>query len=367
MKFQKECKRKIKRVLYLALSILLLNSSAVVSAATADDLREIIGDRRVTDETLIQDMRSIVYKYQKSQYRKELIEMLDKLGDFGYEENFNSLIREKERALKALETSLKANEEVKVVIAYMNDVIAVLDDLGALQKENSYIVDRFDENDDEEAYQYAMSVMDSANDTFDIGVIGRGLVPPTNVFILQRPYGEFMIPGKNIKKQYNKGIDLYVTQNLVEETKVEIVSQFNGTVKDIVKLDSDTYRIIINHGKSVETVYEKLTDIQVKKGSVVKQYDLIGYASCDIIHFEVLLNTIPINPLFLYGKAGEYAYENWYVSNPGMSIDKLDFSNVKESVIENVEISESASSTNEEYDAISTEKGYEIPERKFVD
>lgn len=367
MKFQILCKSKVKRVLCLALSILLLNSSAVVSAATADDLREIIGDRRVTDETLIQDMRSIVYKYQKSQYQKELIDKLHDLGDFGYEEKFNSLIKEKERILQVLETSFKANDEVNVVISYMNDVITVLEQLGALQKEDSYVLDSFDIDDDELAYLYANSVMDSINDTFDLGTIGQGLKPPTQIFLLQVPFGEYMIPGKNIKKKENKGIDLYVSQNLVAETKVEIVSQFNGTVKDVAKSDDGTYRITISHGKSVETIYEKLSDIQVIEGTKVKQYELIGYAASDTIHFEVLLNTMPINPLFLYGKEGEYAYENWYVSNPGMSVNKMNFSNVKESFTGIVDNNSSASITKEDNGSISIEKGYEIPERRIVD
>lgn len=361
----------------MALSILLLNASAVVSAATADDLREIIGDRQVTDETLIHDMRSIVYKYQKSKYQKELIEKLHELGDFGYEEKLSSLIEEKERALQVLETSFKENEEVNIVIPYMNDVITVLDQLGALQKEDSYILDSLGENDDEEAYQYSISVMNSVNDSFDLGIIGKGLEPPTQVFILRRPFGKIMIPGKSIKRQENKGIDLYVSKNLVGETKVGIVSQFHGIVKDIVKLENGTYQIIINHGKSVQTIYEELIDIQVKEGTKVKQYELIGYASCDIIHFEVLLNTMPINPLFLYGKAGEYAYENWYVSNPGMTMNKLDFSNVKENYSKKDVDNEVASNAigksiedtieNTIEEIVAVENNYEVPKRQIID
>lgn len=372
----------------MALSILLLNSSAVVNAATTDDLREIIGDRRVTDETLIQDMRSIVYKYQKSQYRKELIQILHDLGDFGYEEKMNSLLKEKERTLEVLETSFKSNEEVNVIISYMNDVIGVLDKLGAIQKEDSYFIDNLGENEDEEAYQYAISVMDSMNDTFDIGIVGGGLQPPTQIFILRRPFGEIIIPGKKINKEENQGVDLYVTQNIIDETKVEIVSQFNGIVKDVIQFENGTYRIIINHGKSLQTTYENLIDIQVREGTSVRQYDNIGYAFSDTIHFEVFLNTIPINPLFMYGKAGEYAYENWYVSNPGMSMNKLDFSNVKESYskkhVNNVAASNTIEKsiedmigdrkdetigamkedTREGY--VTVEENYEIPKRQII-
>lgn len=376
MKLHRQYKRILMRVLYIALSILLLTSSVVVSAATADDLREIIGDRRVTEETLKEDMRSILYKYQKSKYQKELLEKLYELGDFGYEEKFDSLLKEKERTLQILERSLKSNKEVKVIISYMNDVISVLDKLGALQKVDSYILDSFGEYEDEEAYQYAISVMDSVNDTFDLGIIGQGLEPPTRVFILRRPFGEIMIPGKKIRKKDNKGIDLYVTQNILEETKVEIVSQFHGIVKDIVKLENDTYRIVINHGKSVQTIYENLIDVQVREGTRVKQYELIGYSSCDTIHFEVLLNTMPINPLFMYGKAGEYAYENWYVSNPGMTINKLDFSNIKESYYKKDVDNEGTNKATEKSientiddtieGIVTVEDNYEIPKRQII-
>lgn len=368
MKFHRQCKRNITRVLYIALSILLINSCVVVKAATADDLREIIGDRRVTDETLIQDMRSIVYKYKKSQYQKELIDRLHDMGDFGYEDKYNSLMEEKETAQNMLETSFKANEDVSIVITYMNNVINVLDQLGALKKEDTYILEGFDENDDEEAYSYAISVMDSINDIFDLGTIGQDLEPPIDGLILQRPFGEIMIPGKSIKKQTNKGIDLYAKQNIEADSRLEVVSQFNGKIDEIEKLNGNTYRISISHGKSIKTIYEELVDIQVKEGSTIKQYQLIGYAANDSLHFEILLNTIPINPLFLYGKKGEYAYETWYVSNPGMTFKKIDFSNIKESYSEKVIDKNAASSVKHDNSegTVTVEGGYDIPQRQIV-
>lgn len=127
---------------------------------------------------------------------------------------------------------------------------------------------------------------------------------------------------------------MYVDSSSDENFKAEIMSQFNGVVTDIKK-SKKGYRIKISHGKSLITIYEYLEKVIVNEGDTVDQYQVIGYITDDILHFETILNTVHINPLFMYGDMGEQIYEEWYGSNPGMAVEKIDFSKVKKYIENN--------------------------------
>lgn len=304
------------------------------SAATVNDLRELIGDRRITDETLIEDMRAIIYKYKKSQYKKDLVTLLEKMGDFGYGDKLDNLLNDKELTLQALEQNFKENKDVTTIIRYMNDAISVLDQLGALNKPDTYVLDLLTEEEGEEAFLYANSILNTKDDTYDIGLIGEGLLPPTNqYFILQKAFGTIVYAGKSAMIEKNTGIDMLIKPKINEDSYTEVISQFHGVVKNIEEEKENQYKVTISHGDSLITTYEYLCDLKVKIGQKVKQYDILGKPSNETFHFEVILNTIPINPLYLYGTVGVEAYKTWYVTHPGMNLEKIDFSNVKKTII----------------------------------
>jgi hypothetical protein len=305
-----------------------------VYAATTDDLRVVIGERRVTDETLISDVKAMIYKYRQTQYRNELIELLKDKGHLDYEDTFNRLMKEKEERQASLEECFSTNKPVNEVITSLSDVYSNLSELGALKQPNTYILDEFDEDDQEIAYEYAKSILSCMEEDFNLGEIGEGLRPPTLIdFHLDKAYGKYTEVLGSIEYKENMGIDLLVVSDVSSkgEKKGEIVSQFNGTVTEIQKRDKK-YRITISHGLALQTIYSYLKDVQVKEGEDVNQYDVIGSAASDTIHLKIILNTIPINPLFLYGGAGERAYSKWVAENPGMVVEATDFSNVKKYV-----------------------------------
>ena len=57
--------------------IAIMGGSLNVKAATADDLRELIGEKRLTEETRAADIRQVLYQHQQTLMRNELIELLD--------------------------------------------------------------------------------------------------------------------------------------------------------------------------------------------------------------------------------------------------------------------------------------------------
>lgn len=70
------------------------------------------------------------------------------------------------------------------------------------------------------------------------------------------------------------------------------------------------YTVMISHENQYLTVYTHLSSVLAKKGSVVKQGDIIGYVGqtgvvkFPQLHFEVRRGTKPIDPLSVLNKSG---------------------------------------------------------------
>lgn len=359
-------------VAVLSTLFVIFNSYGIASAATTDDLREVIGDRRVTDESFMSDLKDIIYRYRQTEYKSELIDLLNSMGDFNYEDRFNELINKKEKAMSELEETFKSNKSTDKVIEKLNDSVAILKELGAMKEPNSIILNDFDENDYEDAYRYAKSVFETMNDDFDIGIVGEGLTLPTaDSKKIKNAFGQNAIVTSEVVYKDNNGVDLYTGMNGDKEFKPRILCQFNGTVRKVKKC-KEGYQIEVEHGQALVTIYEFLSKPVVKKGEKVKQYDLLGYTDGESIHFEVILNTVNINPLLMYGDMGEEIYKQWYGANPGMAVGEIDFTNVKKYVSDVKEIGKTdTTSTVIDSDGnetdITFENGYQKPQVPVAD
>ncbi len=360
-------------VVVLSALFVIFNSYGIASAATTDDLREVIGDRRVTDDSFMSDLKNIIYRYRQTEYRSELIDLLNSMGDNDYEDRFNELNDKKDKTLSELEETFKSNQSTDKVIEKLNDSVAVLKELGAVKEPNSIILNSFDENDYEDAYIYATSVLETMNDDYNIGIVGEGLTLPTaDSKKMKRAFGQNAIVTSDVVYEDNKGIDLYTGMNGEDKGfKPRILCQFNGTVRKVTKC-KEGYRIEVEHGQALVTIYEFLSKPVVKKGEKVKQYDLLGYAKGESIHFEVILNTVNINPLLMYGDMGEQIYTQWYGANPGMAVGEIDFTKVKKYVSDVEEIKKTdTTSTVVDSDGnetnITFESGYQKPEVPIAD
>lgn len=320
-------KTNIRRVLLLALSILCICTSMNKAyGATTDDLRYLIGERRITDEVFISDIKKVLYQNQQAENTNELAKSLNDKVTRDYEETLDRLTRKRDERLTSLEESFSYNKPAAEVIAELGGIYSIMSELADLKQPNIYTLDELYEEKPDIAYEYAMSVMTGIENDFDLGVIGEGLRPPTlSSLRLKKTFGMYMEVFGSIEYKENTGI------NLVTGKDSTVVSQFNGTVTEIHKKNKE-YTIKISHGPELITQYSLLKAIEVKKGQKVSQYDVIGYAASDSVHFEVILNTVPINPLFMYGGAGERAYHRWAAENPGMVYEETDFSNVKKYV-----------------------------------
>ena len=103
--------------------------------------------------------------------------------------------------------------------------------------------------------------------------------------------------GKEIDRQVHLGFDLAVTQ------QVPILAAQRGVVVHAAYLGIYGNCVILDHGLGVQTLYGHLSSIGVKAGDTVEAGQVIGrsgmtgLAAGDHLHFTVLVNGTPVNPV----------------------------------------------------------------------
>ena len=103
--------------------------------------------------------------------------------------------------------------------------------------------------------------------------------------------------GKEIDRQVHLGFDLAVTQ------QVPIDAAQRGVVVHAAYLGIYGNCVIIDHGLGVMTLYGHLSSIAVKVGDMVEKGQVLGrsgttgLAAGDHLHFTVLVNGTPVNPV----------------------------------------------------------------------
>jgi murein DD-endopeptidase MepM/ murein hydrolase activator NlpD len=107
----------------------------------------------------------------------------------------------------------------------------------------------------------------------------------------------YMYKGKEVDQQDHLGFDLAVTSH------VPVVAANNGTVVHASWLGIFGNCVIIDHGLGVQSLYGHLSSFDVKVGDAVTRGQSIGrsgmtgLAGGDHLHFTMLLNGRPVNPV----------------------------------------------------------------------
>ncbi len=103
--------------------------------------------------------------------------------------------------------------------------------------------------------------------------------------------------GQTIDHQTHLGFDLAVTQH------TPVVAANDGTVVHAGWLGIYGNAIVIDHGCGLQSLYGHLSSVDVKEGENVKRGQVIGHsgqtglAGGDHLHFSMLLDGIPVNPV----------------------------------------------------------------------
>ncbi len=104
----------------------------------------------------------------------------------------------------------------------------------------------------------------------------------------------------------NTGINLVAN----DKKSFDVTAALSGTVIEAKKDSLLGYVVEIEHNNGVNTLYESLAAIDVKKGDHVDQDQLLGQAGTDSynkeagthLHFEVRKNGVPVNPTMFWNK-----------------------------------------------------------------
>ncbi|MGD2090517.1 MAG: TonB family protein [Candidatus Aminicenantes bacterium] len=101
------------------------------------------------------------------------------------------------------------------------------------------------------------------------------------------------------EKNFHNGIDIAA----VKGTPVKAAA--NGEVIAAEYKDIEGNYVIINHKNGYTTYYGRLQSFTVKKGDLVKRFDVIGYvgntgrSTAPHLHYEIRLNNKPVDPMTL--------------------------------------------------------------------
>ncbi len=132
--------------------------------------------------------------------------------------------------------------------------------------------------------------------------------PGTATLSLFADHRTYLYKGKEIDRTVHLGYDLAST------TQAEIISANSGKVIFSDFLGIYGLCIVIDHGIGIQTLYAHLSQSQVEVGQQVGRGDVIarsgvtGLAGGDHLHFEVLVNGIPVQPI-------EWWDANWVHNN----------------------------------------------------
>jgi hypothetical protein len=107
----------------------------------------------------------------------------------------------------------------------------------------------------------------------------------------------YMYQGKEVDQQVHLGFDLAVTAN------VPVAAAQRGVVVHADYLGIYGNCVVIDHGLGVQSLYAHLSSMDVKpgdrvdKGQIIGRSGMTGLAGGDHLHFSMLINGLPVNPV----------------------------------------------------------------------
>jgi hypothetical protein len=315
--------KKIRLLLLMLLMIVFIPIKVYAADAyTTDDLREMMGMHRLTEDDSMAEIKGILSTCYK---QKEWNELVLALGDI--EEVQLKEFKETEdtwyQAKDILEEDFSSNKSIEIIL---NDYVEY-ETAASLRTEytetNSFELSLINNADIDAKIAYANSLLSAVNDYTNIGEIGSNMKSFTkDKLMVYIPFGDsFSI--ESGKKQNNDGLTVSIQQDH------KIYSQFNGKVT-AVTADSVTVRT----GSSLEIEYTGIKPL-VETKQKIKQYNTLGKTKTKTMTIRFKLNTVYFDPLLLYGTRSTAWYEQWQNANPGCTIDKNDYSRLLDKLSEN--------------------------------
>lgn len=118
-------------------------------------------------------------------------------------------------------------------------------------------------------------------------------IPVTGPYVIVGHYGQYQVEGLRHVRLDNKGVDIKgksgAMARCVFDGEVSAIFQYNGLSN-----------VLVRHGNYI-SVYCNLSNVQIRKGSLLKARDVIGQIHTDaegntILHFQLRKETAKLNP-----------------------------------------------------------------------
>ena len=177
-------------------------------------------------------------------------------------------------------------------------------------------------SNDEEKYKNFAKVLDTKAKML-VHIPSIQPVKNDDLEIMIYGYGKRIDPFYKTPKDHN-GMDYSVPEG------TRVFATANGTVSFVGRKRGKGNVVIINHGYGFETLYAHLDQILVSRGKKVERGDYIGTsgitgkAMAPHLHYEVHLNSKPLNPVnFYFADLSPSQYDKMikFSSRGGVSLD----------------------------------------------
>ena len=315
--------KKLNSICFFILFIFLFNS--VVLGATIDDVRDLLGRKRVDDIYTQSEMDLIIKQYNEIEQANLTLRMLEmgkelRLDDETIAE-YDRLQQELVIAKEELAKSFQNGSPIEEVLKKKSTVESIIYKIESLRDLGVDIKIEYIPNIWEERYNEVQNIVKQLNSQYDLGEVGTEMGLPIDYgFYMLSPFGFRMNRQSNDYIEEHNGIDFNVKNNTF------VLAQWNGIVSNVYN-DENGIVIEVSHGSELKTIYKHLSSSKVNIGTEVKQYQVIGNVGENVegvethLHFGIYLDNEYVNPIYLYGQKGLNAFKVYVSDNPYYSLD----------------------------------------------
>jgi len=290
---------------------LFFSSSPLARAATSDDLRAFLGKPRITDAEFELEVAQIIKAYPDAE-ESVLAEIQSYFNDSELEFRLEKAQQDLAETSKVLAESFASGAGVSSINFLVSECMKYRDAVSSLDdtSEVEFTIGKSSKS----AYEYAVSMLHSKVNVFDLGSLGSDLRCILEGYpALEKPFGSVTSASGEKNSNY------YVTVR--PNGNSEVYAQFNGTVTSL-RQNRETKEIllVLQCGDFVECWYRGLMGVTVREGQSVTQNMVIG-STDKPLDYQIKLNTRPVNPVLLWGAVGSRIITDFKVLHPGIVID----------------------------------------------